>query len=242
MKMNKEMLDDFSVLARTAYKRDWDSQLRAVLQRIGYEHYLMNPGFSTINDPFHNTVTNYPVEWIRSYKDENLIVVDPILRHCRRHFVPLFWGPARRRARGGSVGFWRTYERHGLIHGVSIPLRYNDMSGSLSVVERIKPDYEFDQDLDGPLGKLFMLIPFMLEGARKHLSHPDEFHSDLTLREFEVLKWSGAGKTTWEISCILGCSERTINFHIANAIRKLGATNRRQAVCVAMARGLIAVE
>lgn len=86
-----------------------------------------------------------------------------------------------------------------------------------------------------------MLIPFLLEGSQKHLKNPDESFCSLTLRESEVLKWSGVGKTSWEMSCILGCSERTINFHITNAKRKLGSFSRGQAVGVALAQGLISL-
>jgi len=86
-----------------------------------------------------------------------------------------------------------------------------------------------------------MLIPFLLEGSQKHLKESGKQFGNLTQRESEVLKWSGVGKTTWEMSCILGCSERTINYHIANASRKLGAFSRQQAVGVALAHGLISL-
>lgn len=237
----KEVLDDFSVLAKDSHRRDWESHLRKVLRRIGYDSYLVSLGSSTTNDPFNRIMTTYPSDWLRRYKAEDLIKVDPILRHCRQHFVPLFWGLARSHARGKSNEFWRERERYGLLHGVSIPLRCNELAGSLNVAQHMNPSHEFDDDPNGPLGKLFMLIPFILEGLQKHLSKPDELQCSLTVRETEVLKWSGVGKTTWEISCILGCSERTINFHIANASRKLGSFSRRQAVGVALAQGLISL-
>jgi LuxR family quorum-sensing transcriptional regulator LasR len=47
------------------------------------------------------------------------------------------------------------------------------------------------------------------------------------------------GKSSWEMSVILGISERTANFHVFNIMRKLGATNRAQAVAVAARQGLI---
>ncbi|MDF0522996.1 helix-turn-helix transcriptional regulator [Bradyrhizobium yuanmingense] len=34
------------------------------------------------------------------------------------------------------------------------------------------------------------------------------------------------GKSSWEIAKILNISENTVNFHLKNAIRKLGTTNR----------------
>lgn len=61
----------------------------------------------------------------------------------------------------------------------------------------------------------------------------------LTSREVECLQWTMAGKTSWETGRIIGCSERTVNFHIGNAIRKLEVKNRRCAVVKALALNLI---
>ncbi|TOB84204.1 helix-turn-helix transcriptional regulator, partial [Vibrio parahaemolyticus] len=60
----------------------------------------------------------------------------------------------------------------------------------------------------------------------------------LTLREKEVLKWSSMGKTAFEISLILGVTERTVTFHVNNAIRKLQTTNKIGAVTKAISLGL----
>ncbi|MBO1113660.1 helix-turn-helix domain-containing protein [Bordetella petrii] len=61
----------------------------------------------------------------------------------------------------------------------------------------------------------------------------------LSNRERDCLHWSALGKTSWEISVILGVSERTVNFHIGNACSKLGVYNRRAAVAVALSQGLL---
>lgn len=61
----------------------------------------------------------------------------------------------------------------------------------------------------------------------------------LTDREQETLTWAARGKASSEIAVILDISERTVNFHIDNAIRKLGATTRIQAAVKASLLGLI---
>jgi len=55
----------------------------------------------------------------------------------------------------------------------------------------------------------------------------------LSPREREVLMWLRSGKTSWAISVILRISERTVNYHVNNIMRKLGVINRMQAVSVA---------
>lgn len=62
----------------------------------------------------------------------------------------------------------------------------------------------------------------------------------LTAREVECLRWTAAGKTSWEASEILNTSERTVEFHLRNAARKLDAVNRVQCVAEAMRHGIIA--
>lgn len=61
----------------------------------------------------------------------------------------------------------------------------------------------------------------------------------LSRREVEVLNLLKIGKTSWDISRILGISERTVNYHIGNIMRKLDAINRIQAVCEAVNLDLI---
>jgi DNA-binding NarL/FixJ family response regulator len=62
----------------------------------------------------------------------------------------------------------------------------------------------------------------------------------LTDREREVLTWVARGKTSAEIAIILGLSERTVNFHCDQAMRRLDVVNRTQAVAKALADGSIA--
>ena len=56
----------------------------------------------------------------------------------------------------------------------------------------------------------------------------------LTLREAEVLHWLKEGKTNWEISAILGNSEKTVGKHLENIFHKLNVENRTAAVRMAM--------
>ncbi len=61
----------------------------------------------------------------------------------------------------------------------------------------------------------------------------------ISKREKQVLGWLKLGKSSWDISVILGISERTVYFHVSNIMKKLGASNRPQAVAIATRLGLI---
>ena len=55
----------------------------------------------------------------------------------------------------------------------------------------------------------------------------------LTAREIEVLRWTADGKTSGDVGQIMNISERTVNFHVNNAVEKLGAANKTAAVITA---------
>lgn len=61
----------------------------------------------------------------------------------------------------------------------------------------------------------------------------------LTNREQECLQWASQGKTSWEIGKILGITERTANFHINNACRKLSVRSRQAAIAIALSSGIL---
>jgi DNA-binding CsgD family transcriptional regulator len=63
----------------------------------------------------------------------------------------------------------------------------------------------------------------------------------LSLRETEVLKWIKEGKSSWEISVILNCSKRVVDFHVSNIKAKLGAVTRAQCVARSIEYGIIGV-
>ena len=64
-------------------------------------------------------------------------------------------------------------------------------------------------------------------------------HESLTPREGEVLTWVARGGSASEIGEILHISKRTVDEHVQRAVRKLGATNRANAVAIAIRDGLI---
>jgi DNA-binding CsgD family transcriptional regulator len=61
----------------------------------------------------------------------------------------------------------------------------------------------------------------------------------LTPREREVLWWAARGKSASQIGEVLHITKRTVDEHTQNAIRKLGAANRTQAVAIALRERLI---
>jgi DNA-binding CsgD family transcriptional regulator/pimeloyl-ACP methyl ester carboxylesterase len=77
--------------------------------------------------------------------------------------------------------------------------------------------------------------PGMPSTAAGHSVPPP--HS-LSRRELEVLRWLAAGETNRQIARRLGLSPHTIERHVANLYRKIGARGRADATAYALRNGL----
>lgn len=62
---------------------------------------------------------------------------------------------------------------------------------------------------------------------------------ELSDRELEVLRLMATGKSNLEISTALSIAEGTVKFHMKNILGKLGASDRTQAMIVALKRGFV---
>jgi len=63
----------------------------------------------------------------------------------------------------------------------------------------------------------------------------------LSAREKDILQLMMQGKSSWDMSVIIGISESTVNYHVYHVMQKLEAINRPQAVAVAARLGLVEV-
>lgn len=84
---------------------------------------------------------------------------------------------------------------------------------------------------------LLAIIRNRLAGAPEKT--PDKTDYKLTERELETLTWVARGKSSADAAVILEISERTVNFHLDNAMRKMGVATRVQAAVKSAMLGLI---
>lgn len=86
-----------------------------------------------------------------------------------------------------------------------------------------------------------LTLPHLTQAFKRLRSLCTAWKPHLTRREYEVLTWLKAGKSSWEMARILGISERGINYHVENIKTKLDCTNRTQAMAIAIKKGLISM-
>jgi LuxR family quorum-sensing transcriptional regulator LasR len=85
-----------------------------------------------------------------------------------------------------------------------------------------------------------LLATLVHDCMRRIINRPGEImRSALTPRELECLKWIASGKSSWEISLILGISEHGVLYHVRNIMFKFDTQNRHLAVLKAIACGIM---
>jgi DNA-binding NarL/FixJ family response regulator len=67
-------------------------------------------------------------------------------------------------------------------------------------------------------------------------------HSELSVREREVLQHMFFGKSNKEIAAALEISEHTVNIHVKNILSKLGVSGRTEAVTLALRKGILHID
>jgi LuxR family transcriptional regulator len=182
-------------------------------------------------------INNYPTAWQARYQEAGYMHIDPTVAHCRKSEAPVVWSDD---VFAQSPGFWDEAQSFGLRFGwAQSSLDANGGAGMLSLGRSSGPLSA--SELAAKESKMRWLV---------HLSHlrltrtvsPQlnaQLPSCLTNREVEVLKWTGDGKTSSEISEILVLSTDTVNFHLKNAISKLGVANKTAAVACAAMLGML---
>ena len=75
----------------------------------------------------------------------------------------------------------------------------------------------------------------------RHAREQDGASANLSAREIEVLEQAAGGFTVGQIARRLVLSPRTVETHLGNAYRKLGVSNRVQALARASGLGLIRI-
>lgn len=181
----------------------------------------------------HIVANGWPRDWYDHYNARNHYRHDPCVERSRATAQPFLWSqlspermlPAARLVMNEAATF-------GLREGICIPVH-----APLAPPAVITVSGEF---LDLPETTLYVTHALALHAfwatLRLRGHGKDAGAPVLSEREREILRWTGAGKTAWEISRILGLSAHTVQTHMRNAREKLGAANITHCVVEALRR------
>jgi len=221
----------------------WSQTLFALAHAHGFERTLfgvVESRHSPLEQAF--VCSNYPEKWSRQYTEQRLAYVDPTVLHCFSSNLPLLWG-AETFKEGVQRELYEEASANGVRAGVALPVHGpGGEFGVLSFVVDARMTPDLQRAMTQTLPILSLIRDFAFASSRRFCTEPAAVAPKLTVRELEVLKWVMVGKSSWEISRIISCSEATVNFHMANVRQKFNVTTRQQAVVKAIALGLITPE
>ncbi|UQS17423.1 autoinducer binding domain-containing protein [Pseudomonas sp. HS6] len=209
-----------------------------VVRSFEFDQYSLGIRFPLpISSPKFHLSSNYSPQWEDTYKSKNYFAVDPTVKHGLTQSQPLCWSADTFE---DNPHFWEDARHYQLSHGWCTPSRAkHDTIGMLSLVRSATPVSPLE--LNEKEAKLTWIT---------HLAHSTmlnfiaseyipEVGASLTAREVETLKWSATGKTYCETGLILSIDERTVKFHLVNAMRKLHSSNKVEAAMKAYALGML---
>jgi LuxR family transcriptional regulator, activator of conjugal transfer of Ti plasmids len=201
---------------------------------LGFPHSL-----SGSNRPVH--LSNYAAAWQDEYISNALYNDDAVVVDAQLGNLPIIWSRDNIHVRGKDAS--AVFERaasYDIRSVCAIPTR--DKVGRLSIVAFASKDKlsSFEVFLKDNLASLHLAAAFLQANVERLTGEsPDYAGHALTARELAVLKFSADGLQNRDIAAKMQITDRTVTFHIDNAMHKLDANNRAHAVARAIRFRLI---
>ena len=222
-------------------KEELTQLLSRLSQALGFDTVAQGLQSFSRHNGFHVDSTSVlSDEWHAHYVQQAYFQIDPRIHHCARHATPLLWNSAEEYDHPRATLMMRETRDFGVQAGIYAPI--HAMDGHFSVICVALRDVPQAEAMD-LVRHTAPLLPALAAHAHEALLRlrpggpPPE--PVLTRRECECLQWAAAGKTSWEIGLVLRIAERTVNFHLNNAMAKLGCHSRQHAIVKALMQGLI---
>lgn len=210
--------------------------IATVAQELGFEfctHGVRIP--IPITRPRTTFLSNYPPEWLAHYRERKYVDVDPTVAHGMRSSEPIVWSGE---LFASTPDLWKEAQEHGICHGWAMSRRDAEGASSMLILARSGPSIT-QQELQEKEWWMRQLVDASHVAVKARMGSDLPAKPKLNDREIDILRWTADGKTASEIAEIIGISERTVNFHINQAVAKLEASNKVNAAVRAAMSGLL---
>jgi DNA-binding CsgD family transcriptional regulator len=236
-------------LSKAALKgRPLQPVMESIVKELGFDSFMY--GMSADPSPTRRDTrsfvwTTLPREWVVLYGQRGYIEVDPRLTKTYNRNVPYVWDAADFKDDPLCQAFLRDAERYGVCSGVAITFRDPDHGRVVVALNsRISPVDEARKTfIAAHLGEIVLLAMSFHDFFMAHLvNHEPGLMvrvAPLSPRESQCLEMAANGMTSVDIAVKLGIKPRTANFHFGKIVHKLGVLNRKEAIAMGIARGLI---
>ena len=241
--------DYIARLSNAALKRQsLQPVMEQILQELGFDSFMY--GMSADPKPTRRDTrsfvwTTLPREWVKLYGERGYIEVDPRVTKTYNRNVPFLWDAAEFENDPMCKDFLKDAARYGVCSGVAISFRDPDHGRVLVAINsKITPvDEERRRFVTKQLGELVLLAMSFHDFFMAHLVDYEPSLmvrvAPLSARQVQCLELAANGMTSEDIAIKLGIKPRTANFHFGKIKDKLGVLNRKEAIAMGIARGLI---
>src|SRR4051794_10614216 len=189
------------------------AELRSAGAVFGYDNFFMTglPASQAEHLKQHAMISGWPEEWLSRYADHGYVHVDPVIKKIRATTMPFMWHEAPYdKDDAAAARVMNESPSFGLVEGMTVPIHtFHGFQAGVCFSSKHRLAW-----LDDTRSALHFISIYAHAATSKII---DDRHgrepkpkARLSPREIECLKWSSAGKTSWEISVILGLSEHTV--------------------------------
>ena len=208
---------------------------------------LKNLGFNEWAYQYKNETStafvlgDFPPEWVDYYLDSNFSEIDPIILDGQRQATAFQWSEliSRLQLADCQKSFMNEARDVGLADGVGVPVNHSNQKNAMLTMVTGETTNNLNKTFKHLQAEIHLITLIYHQYVQDIMQQETFVQVALTQREKEVLKWASLGKTSWETSAILNISERTVNFHIENARKKLSASSKQHAVIKALINKII---
>ncbi len=182
----------------------------------------------------------FPEEWVGMYHENDLSRIDPIVEATLDLKLPYTWDTEnwKQDLTPEQGTFFRDAHDFEVYRGLSIPI-YGPLGdfGLFTFISQSGPA-EFRKLVAAKKHDLHLLALYYHQ-IMQSIDEEQAGTVRLSDREEEILYWTAAGKTSSETGMIIGISEKTVQYHLYNSMKKLNVYSKPQAVAKAVLLGLI---
>ncbi|HDL7643646.1 TPA: LuxR family transcriptional regulator [Yersinia enterocolitica] len=209
-------------------------------RKIRYAYAIMNK-----RNPSYFTVISNTGNWFEFYTPNNFQFTDPVLLMAAHCIMPFSWDEK-------IIFRWPKLfdmaKEYDVFNGYTFVL--HDQNNNLTVLS-LMTDKDCNEDIEEKFGKdkgniqlLLMSTHERLTSLYKDLNNTSIFYKVnrneiFSTRENEIIYWASVGKAYQEIALILGIKPTTVKHHMGKVVRKLGVTNAKHAISLAVELQLI---
>ncbi|MBS0472978.1 MAG: LuxR family transcriptional regulator [Proteobacteria bacterium] len=201
-----------------------------LIRKFGLAYFMVGDPRPPQPDDGYLWATTWPAGWLERWISRGYLQDDPIIKKLRLQTTPVRWGPKEGANDAAGTRILEEAGEFRLKAGVAVPVYNRD---GLYVVSIGAERYDLGKDDEICLHMAAHYFHARL-GRIRARNAPSARGPKLTPRERECLSWVASGKTDWEISQILNIAEQTVHEYVQNALIKLNATTRAQAVAIAI--------